>query len=79
MAVAALGFLSPLLIFFVWFFRLRAQSFIWVLAALLLLALISIFVGVRFENSRLAKVGATWLFTGCVAALFWAMLINAMA
>ena len=75
LAVAAPAFLLPLLIFFGWFFWLRAQSFSWVLAALLLLAATSVFVSARFA-SRLAKIGATWLFTGCVAALFWALLIK---
>ena len=75
---AAGGFLLPLAIFFGWFFFFRFVSFLLVLAALLLLVLISLGVGARYKDSRAAKIGATWLFTGCLAALFWALLINGM-
>ena len=78
LAVAASGFLLPLAIFFGWFFGFRRLSFVWILAALLLLLGISLFVGARCKNSRTAKIGATWLFTGCLAALFWALLINGL-
>lgn len=75
---AAMGFLLPLAIFFGWFFLLRALSFAFVLAALLLLMAVSLLVGARFKNSRTAKICSTWLFTGCLGALFWALLINGM-
>lgn len=78
-AFAALGFLLPLAIFFGWFFLLRQLSFTYVLAALILLILISLVCGARFKHSRAAKIGSTWLFVGCLAALFWALLINGMA
>ena len=78
LAVAALGFLLPLAIFFGWFFGFRRLSFVWVLAALLLLMVVALIVGARYKSSRAAKIGATWLFTGCVVALFWALLINGL-
>lgn len=75
---AALGFLLPLAIFFGWFFFLRAFSFAFVLAILLALTVVSLVIGARCKTSRAAKIGATWLFVGCAAAFFWALLINAM-
>ena len=77
-AVATLGFLLPLAIFFGWFFGVRGLSFVWILAALLLLLIAALIVGARCKSSRTAKIGATWLFTGCLAALFWALLINGL-
>ncbi len=78
-AFAALGFLLPLAIFFGWFFLFRGVSFAFVLAALLLLICASLVGGARFKNSRALKIGATWLFVGCLGALFWALLINGLA
>ncbi len=75
---AAIGFLLPLAIFFVWFFLLRSLSFAYVLMTLMALILISLVVGARFKDSRATKIGATWLFVGCLSALFWALLINGM-
>lgn len=78
-AYAAIGFLLPLAIFFCWFFLFRSVSFVWVLAALLLLIAVSLIGGARVKNSRALKIGATWLFVGCAGALFWALLINGMS
>ena len=75
---AAAGFLLPLAIFFGWFFLFRSLSFKFVLVALLSLILVSLFVGARFKDSRALKIGSTWLFVGCLGALFWALLINGM-
>lgn len=76
MAVAAVGFLSPLLIFFAWFFGFRAFGLRYVLGALVVLMVVSFVVRRVFGDSRLVGLGATWLTTGCVAALFWALLIG---
>ncbi len=75
-AYAAVGFLLPFAIFFGWFFLLRGLSFTFVLAALFLLIVASLVGGARFKDSRALKIGSTWLFVGCVGALFWALLIN---
>lgn len=75
-AYAAVGFLLPFAIFFGWFFLLRGLSFAFVLAALMLLIVVSLVGGARFKESRALKIGSTWLFVGCVGALFWALLIN---
>ena len=75
-AFAVAGFLLPFAIFFGWFFFFRALPFAFVLAALLLLMVLSLVGGARFQRSRALKIGATWLFTGCLGALFWALLIN---
>ena len=75
-AFAVAGFLLPLAIFFGWFFFLRDLSFVFVLAALLLLIILSLVGGARAQSSRALKIGSTWLFTGCLGALFWALLIN---
>ena len=74
-----MGFLLPLAIFFGWFFFFRGVRFAFVLAALLLLILVSIIGGARFKESRALRIGSTWLFVGCLGALFWAMLINGLA
>ena len=79
LACAAIGFLLPLAIFFGWFFLFRSVSFKFVLAALLFLIVFSLFGGARFKDSRALRVGATWLFVGCLGALFWALLINGMS
>lgn len=77
-AYAALGFLLPLAIFFGWFFLFRRLSFAFVLAALLLLIVVALVGGARVKDSRALKIGSTWLFVGCLGALFWALLINGM-
>ena len=77
-AFAVAGFLLPLAIFFGWFFLLRSLSFAFVLAALLLLIILALIGGARFKGSRALKIGSTWLFVGCLSALFWALLINGM-
>ena len=74
--IAAGAFLLPLAIFFGWFFGFRAVGFRFVLGALLLLMLASFVARRRHSSSPLVGLGATWLTTGCVAALFWALLIN---
>ena len=78
-AFAALGFLLPLALFFGWFFLLRQLNFAFVLATLLLLIFVSFISGARFKDSRALKIGSTWLFVGCLGALFWALLINGMS
>ena len=75
---AAVGFLLPLAIFFCWFFFFRSVNFAFVLAALLLLIVVALVCGARFKSSRVIAIGSTWLFTGCLGALFWALLINGM-
>ena len=75
-AFAVAGFLLPLAIFFGWFFFFRAVSFGFVLATLGLLIVLSLVGGARYKDSRALKIGSTWLFTGCLGALFWALLIN---
>ena len=77
-AYAAIGFLLPLAIFFGWFFLFRALHFGFVLAALLILIGVALVGGGRVKDSRALKIGATWLFVGCMGALFWALLINGM-
>ena len=78
-AFAALGFLLPLAIFFGWFFLLRALSFAYVLGAIILLMLVALVGGARFKGARAIKIGSTWLFVGCLSAIFWALLINGMS
>ena len=78
-AFAGAGFLLPLAIFFGWFFLFRALSFGFVLGILLVLIGLSLVGGARFQNSRALKIGSTWLFVGCLGALFWALLINGMS
>ena len=78
-ACAATGFLLPLAIFFGWFFCFRGLNFKLVLAALLILIVVSLVGGARFKDSRALKIGATWLFVGCLGATFWALLINGMS
>ena len=76
MAVAVGAFLVPLLLFFGWFFGARAFGLRWVLGALLVLAIASFVARRSYPESRLVGLGATWLTTGCAAALFWALLIG---
>ena len=75
-AYAAAGFLLPFAIFFGWFFLFRSLKFAFVLASLLLLIVVSLIGGARFKESRALKIGSTWLFVGCLGALFWALIIN---
>ena len=77
-AYAAIGFLLPFALFFGWFFLFRALSFAFVLAALLLLIVVSLVGGARFKESRALKIGSTWLLVGCLGALFWGLMINGM-
>ncbi len=76
MTIAAAAFLLPLLIFFGWFFGFRTVGLRWVLGALLLLVIAAFVARRSYRDSRLVGLGATWLTTGCIAALFWALLIG---
>ena len=66
----------PLAIFFGWFFGVLPINFN--LVSLLVAALFLAAIGLRlsFKSSRLIGLGTTWLVTGCLTALFWALLLN---
>ena len=66
----------PLALFFGWFFGILALSF--TAMSLIVAALFVLSLGLRaaYKGSRIVGLGTTWLTVGCLAALFWALLLN---
>ena len=76
LTVAIGAFSLPLLVFFGWFFGFRAVSFGVVAAILAALFIGALMLRARFKDSRLAGLGTAWLITGCLTALFWALMLS---